>query len=52
MDAIHAALEAELEADDRVFVAGIDVAAGGNVFGLTRGLADRFGARDLSNAAL
>lgn len=45
MDAIHAALEAELAADERVFVAGIDVAAGGNVFGLTRGLADRFGAR-------
>ena len=45
MDAIRAALEAELEADDRVFVAGIDVGAGGNVFGLTRGLADRFGAR-------
>jgi 2-oxoisovalerate dehydrogenase E1 component len=45
MDAIRAALEAELEADERVFVAGIDVGAGGNVFGLTRGLADRFGAR-------
>jgi 2-oxoisovalerate dehydrogenase E1 component len=45
MDAIRAALEAELRADDRVFVAGIDVAAGGNVFGLTRGLHDRFGER-------
>jgi 2-oxoisovalerate dehydrogenase E1 component len=45
MDAIRAALEAELADDDRVFVAGIDVGAGGNVFGLTRGLADRFGAR-------
>ena len=42
MDAIHAALEAELAADERVFVAGIDVGAGGNVFGLTRGLADQF----------
>ena len=31
--------------DDRVFVAGIDVGAGGNVFGLTRGLHDRFGDR-------
>ena len=31
--------------DERVFVAGIDVAAGGNVFGLTRGLHDRFGDR-------
>jgi 2-oxoisovalerate dehydrogenase E1 component len=45
MDAIHAALEAELAQDDRVFVAGIDVAAGGNVFGLTRGLADQFPGR-------
>ncbi len=42
MDAVHTALEAELAADDRVFVAGIDVGAGGNVFGLTRGLAERF----------
>jgi len=42
MDAIRTALEAELETDDRVFVAGIDVGAGGNVFGLTRGLHDRF----------
>ena len=45
MDAVRAALEAELEADERVFVAGIDVGAGGNVFGLTRGLAERFGDR-------
>ena len=45
MDAVRSALEAELRADDRVFVAGIDVGAGGNVFGLTRGLADEFGPR-------
>ena len=45
MDAIRAALETELAGDERVFVAGIDVAAGGNVFGLTRGLHDRFGDR-------
>jgi 2-oxoisovalerate dehydrogenase E1 component len=45
MDAIHSALETELESDERVFVAGIDVGAGGNVFGLTRGLADRFAGR-------
>jgi 2-oxoisovalerate dehydrogenase E1 component len=45
MDAIRAALEIELANDDRVFVAGIDVGAGGNVFGLTKGLADKFGAR-------
>jgi 2-oxoisovalerate dehydrogenase E1 component len=45
MDAIRSALEIELETDERVFVAGIDVGAGGNVFGLTRGLHDRFGDR-------
>jgi len=45
MDAIRGALEVELAEDDRVFIAGIDVGAGGNVFGLTRGLADRFGER-------
>lgn len=45
MDAIRTALEVELETDDRVFVAGIDVGAGGNVFGLTRGLQERFGER-------
>ena len=42
--AIRAALEAELAGDERVFVAGIDVAAG-NVFGVLRGLHDRFGDR-------
>jgi 2-oxoisovalerate dehydrogenase E1 component len=45
MDAVRTALEIELETDERVFVAGIDVGDGGNVFGLTRGLRDRFGDR-------
>ncbi len=45
MDAIRSALEIELTEDERVFVAGVDVGAGGNVFGLTRGLADAFGSR-------
>ncbi|MFZ0666066.1 MAG: dehydrogenase E1 component subunit alpha/beta [Acidimicrobiales bacterium] len=45
MDAIRAALEVELATDESVFVAGIDVGAGGNVFGLTRGLRDQFGDR-------
>ncbi len=45
MDAIRSALEIELTEDDRVFLAGVDVGAGGNVFGLTRGLADAFGGR-------
>jgi 2-oxoisovalerate dehydrogenase E1 component len=45
MDAIKSALEAELASDDRVFLAGIDLGEGGNVFGLTRGLRERFGER-------
>ncbi len=45
MDAVRTALEAELAGDERVFVAGIDVGEGGNVFGLTRGLRDLFGDR-------
>jgi 2-oxoisovalerate dehydrogenase E1 component len=45
MDAIRDALEFELANDDRVFVAGIDVGDGGNVFGLTRGLREQFGDR-------
>ena len=45
MDAVREALTYELEHDPTVFVAGIDVGRGGNVFGLTRGLADRFPGR-------
>lgn len=45
MDAIRGALEAELASDERVFLAGIDIGEGGNVFGLTRGLRERFGDR-------
>ncbi|WP_060887894.1 alpha-ketoacid dehydrogenase subunit alpha/beta [Streptomyces caniscabiei] len=45
MDAVRLALEHELGADPAVFVAGIDVGAGGNVFGLTRGLAQAFPGR-------
>ncbi len=45
MDAVRAALQAELADDDRVFLAGIDVGTGGNVFGITRGLSDQFGSR-------
>src|SRR5581483_9799983 len=42
MDAIRLALEHEMEGDPSVFVAGIDVGKGGNVFGVTRGLHDRW----------
>ena len=43
--AIRAVLRHELAADPRVFLAGIDVGAGGNVFGLTRGLLEDFPGR-------
>jgi 2-oxoisovalerate dehydrogenase E1 component len=45
MDAVRLALEHELSTDPSVFVAGIDVGAGGNVYGLTRGLAAQFPGR-------
>jgi 2-oxoisovalerate dehydrogenase E1 component len=45
MDAVRTALDHEMAADDTVFVAGIDVGVGGNVFGLTRGLAEKYPGR-------
>jgi 2-oxoisovalerate dehydrogenase E1 component len=45
MDAVRLALETEMAADPEVFIAGIDVGKGGNVFALTRGLYDRFPGR-------
>ena len=38
MDAVRLALEGELDANPGMFVAGVDVGKGGNVFALTRGL--------------
>ncbi len=43
---LRSAMRDALDDDPRVFLAGIDV-AGGNVFGLTRGLADEFPGRVL-----
>jgi 2-oxoisovalerate dehydrogenase E1 component len=45
MDAVSEAVEHEMTEDPSVFLAGIDVAAGANVYGLFRGLADRFPGR-------
>ncbi len=45
MDAVHDALQIELAGDEGVFLAGIDIGEGGNVFGLTRGLREEFGDR-------
>ncbi|MDM3973574.1 dehydrogenase E1 component subunit alpha/beta [Mycobacterium marseillense] len=47
MNAIHDALEHALREDPRVMLAGIDIADGGNIFGLTRGLHAEFGPRVL-----
>jgi len=42
MDAVRLALEHELEANPEMFIAGVDVGKGGNVFALTRGLHARW----------
>jgi 2-oxoisovalerate dehydrogenase E1 component len=46
-DAIHDALAGALEDDPRVWLAGIDIGAGGNIFTLTQGLHERFPGRVL-----
>jgi len=46
LEAINEALIEEMERDDRVFIMGEDVVVGyggGGVFGVTKGIADRFG---------
>jgi pyruvate/2-oxoglutarate/acetoin dehydrogenase E1 component len=43
IDGIRSALAEEMERDEDVVVLGVDVAAGGGVYGATRGLHDRFG---------
>jgi 2-oxoisovalerate dehydrogenase E1 component len=47
MDAVHDALQGALRESPEVFVAGIDVGEGGNIFGLTRGLFEEFPGRVL-----
>jgi 2-oxoisovalerate dehydrogenase E1 component len=42
MDAIRGALRHELEHDPSVFLAGVDIGAGGGVFAITRGLQGEF----------
>lgn len=43
MDAVKEALAAEMHADEKVFLAGIDIAEGGGIMAVTRGLLDEFG---------
>jgi pyruvate/2-oxoglutarate/acetoin dehydrogenase E1 component len=55
LEAINEALFEEMERDERVFVLGEDVAVGyggGGVFGVTRGLAERFGTQRVIDTPL
>ncbi|HEY8477721.1 MAG TPA: alpha-ketoacid dehydrogenase subunit beta, partial [Chloroflexota bacterium] len=42
-EALNEALHEEFERDPRTFIFGEDVATGGGLFGVTRGLVERFG---------
>lgn len=44
VEAVSRTLRAEMERDEDVVVMGVDVGAGGGVYGATRGLQERFGA--------
>ena len=44
-EAINEAIKEEMRQDERVFVAGIDLAARGDVFGITAGILGEFGER-------
>ncbi|MEM7175490.1 MAG: thiamine pyrophosphate-dependent enzyme [Chlamydiota bacterium] len=53
MDALNHALDEEMERDAKVIVFGQDVARGkGGVFGITRGLTDKYGANRCFNTPL
>lgn len=43
IDALNAGMATAIEEDERVVLIGIDVGAGGGIFGVTKGLFDRFG---------
>ncbi len=44
IEAINRALADQLAADEQVVLLGVDIGAGGGVYGVTRGLQERFGA--------
>jgi len=52
LEAIRAALIAEMERDERVIVLGMDVGQLGGVFRVTRGLKDRFGSERVVDTPL
>ncbi len=50
--AIRNALELAMAADDRVYLLGEDIAEFGGVFGITKGLASKFGKQRVKNTPL
>ena len=51
-EAINEAIRQEMAADDSVFVAGIDLAARGDVFGITQGLLTEFGPKRIMDTPI
>ena len=52
IQALNGAFVEEMERDDSVVVLGVDVGAGGGVYGVTKGLYERFGATRVRDAPI
>jgi pyruvate/2-oxoglutarate/acetoin dehydrogenase E1 component len=52
LEALNRALVDEMERDEAVILAGVDVGASGGVYGVTRGLQERFGAGRVRDAPI
>ena len=52
VDAIHEALDQEMELDDRLLLMGQDIAAYGGVFKVTEGLLEKYGSERVRNTPL
>jgi pyruvate/2-oxoglutarate/acetoin dehydrogenase E1 component len=52
IEALNQALRDEMERDETVVLAGVDVGQGGGVYGVTRGLFDRFGPERVRDAPI
>ena len=51
-EAVNEALKQEMRRDDRIFVAGIDLAERGDVFGVTQGVLTEFGPRRIMDTPI
>ena len=51
-DAIREAIQEEMGRDEMIFVAGEDVEFMGGAFGVTKGLAEKFGRRRVRNTPI